>query len=83
MTNTEAIARIQDHMIIHKINEERAVRLTEALNMAIDALKKNYGEWIWGGDCFICSKCGAAYSWWTDSQVSNYCPNCEKKMKKI
>ena len=39
MTREEAIARIKDHMSVHKIYEERAVKITEALNMAIDALK--------------------------------------------
>lgn len=39
MTNEEAIARIKDHMVIHKKNEPRAVLISEALEMAIAALK--------------------------------------------
>lgn len=39
MTNEEAIVRIKDHMSVHKIYEERAIKITEALNMAIEALK--------------------------------------------
>lgn len=40
MTREEAIARIKDHMSVHKIYEERAVKITEALNMAISALQQ-------------------------------------------
>jgi hypothetical protein len=40
MTRKEAIARIKDHMSVHKIYEERAVKITEALNMAISALEQ-------------------------------------------
>ena len=39
MTREEAIARIKDHMVIHKLNEPRAIRISEALNMAIKALE--------------------------------------------
>lgn len=39
MTREEAIARIKDHMSVHKY-EERAVKITEALNMAISALQQ-------------------------------------------
>ena len=40
MTNREAIERIERHMIIHHAEEERAVYITEALKMAIEALKE-------------------------------------------
>lgn len=40
MTEKEAIARIKDHMIVHALNEERAVYITQALNMAIKALEE-------------------------------------------
>ena len=39
MTKEEAIARIKDHMIVHKMNEPRAIYISEALNMAISALE--------------------------------------------
>lgn len=39
MTRNEAIDRIREHMAIHKLNEPRAVKITEALNMAIEVLK--------------------------------------------
>lgn len=40
MTREEAIARIKDHMIVHKMNEPRAIYISEALNMAIKALEQ-------------------------------------------
>ena len=39
MTREEAIARIKDHMVVHKMNEPRAILISEALDMAIEALK--------------------------------------------
>jgi len=40
MTREEAIARIKDHIIIHKRKEPRAIYILEALDMAIKALKQ-------------------------------------------
>ena len=40
MTREEAIARIKDHMIVHKMNEQRAIYISEALGMAIKALEQ-------------------------------------------
>ena len=40
MTTKEAIKRIQNHNEIHSKNEDFAVYITEALNMAIAALDK-------------------------------------------
>ena len=53
MTKEEAIARIKDHMLVHKMYEERAVKITEAFDMAISALEqpetcegcKHLGKW--------------------------------------
>lgn len=39
MTREEAIARIRNHKIAHKMNEPRAIFISEALDMAIDALE--------------------------------------------
>lgn len=39
MTREEAIARIKDHKIAHKMNEPRAIYISEALDMAIEALE--------------------------------------------
>ena len=40
MTNKEAVARIREHMIIHKNKEPRAIYITEALEIAIKALEQ-------------------------------------------
>lgn len=40
MTREEAIARIKEHMNIHKMNEPRAIYISEALDMAIEALEQ-------------------------------------------
>ncbi len=38
MTRREAIALIREHKIVHKMNEPRAIFISEALDMAIQAL---------------------------------------------
>ena len=40
MTREEAIARIKDHKIVHKMDEPRAIYISEALDMAIKALEQ-------------------------------------------
>lgn len=45
MTREEAIARIKNHKIVHKMNEPRAIYISEALDMAIKALEQE-PEWI-------------------------------------
>lgn len=40
MTREEAIARIIEHKVIHKMNEPRAIYISEALDMAIQALSQ-------------------------------------------
>lgn len=40
MTRDEAITRIREHMVIHKLNEPRAIKISEALNTAIEALEQ-------------------------------------------
>lgn len=41
MTREEAIARIKNHITIHQLQEPRAVRISEALSMAIKALEQS------------------------------------------
>ena len=41
MTDREAINRIKEHIRIHQTKEPRAVKITEALNKAVQALEKN------------------------------------------
>lgn len=40
MTRKEAIERIKDHILVHKYYENHAVKIFEALNMAIEALEQ-------------------------------------------
>lgn len=40
MTNEEAIHRITDHNRVHHLSEPRGVYITEALQMAIEALER-------------------------------------------
>lgn len=40
MNAQEAIKRIMAHKFVHFKSEERAIKITEALDMAIEALKK-------------------------------------------
>lgn len=40
MTREEAVARIKDHIEIHRYNERNAVKIFEALDMAIKALEQ-------------------------------------------
>lgn len=42
MTKEEVIARIKNHMIIHKMNEPRAIYISEALDMAIKAIEQEH-----------------------------------------
>lgn len=39
MDRKEAARRIRDHMIVHMLNEERAIFITAALNEAIKSLE--------------------------------------------
>ena len=49
MTREEAIARIEDHIEIHRYHEQNAVKIFEALDMAIKALEQPEQWW------FLCS----------------------------
>ena len=40
MTREEAIKRIKYHKIVHKMDEPNAIKISEALDMAIKALQK-------------------------------------------
>ena len=51
MTRKEAIARIKDHKVVHKMNEPRAIYISQALDMAIQALEQeSIDEWQNGYD---------------------------------
>lgn len=46
MTREEAIIRIKDHIEIHRYYERNAVKIFEALAMAIKALEQTEQRWI-------------------------------------
>lgn len=79
MTNEEAIERISDHMEIHKIGECPHIKLAEALDMALDALRAQQtplDRSRWEG-CNYCKKYGivlAAFDGWS------YCNCCGRPL---
>lgn len=89
MTNKEAISRIKEHMQIHFAAEyPHAVYITEALNMAIEALNEkepvtpiikqemdNVTSDI--DDVAFCGKCGEPIG----RMKKNYCSNCGRMVK--
>ena len=94
MTREEAINRIKDHMKVHHIGEYPHIRLKEALDMSITALRpvsreqveKLRGEWQ---VCFEdwrkqmagdqCSKCGFQH-YGTSINHYHFCPACGAPM---
>ena len=86
MTNEEAIKRIREHQIIHQTKEPRAIFITEALDMAIEALKAEpkRGEWRHYEGELTCSVCGASFyddiMEYCGDEVPKFCPNCGAKM---
>ena len=60
----EAIERIKDHKRIHFVEEyPRAIKITEALDMAIDALEeKDTGDYI---KIVRCKDCAVSHNKWT------------------
>ena len=77
MTKEEAIKRIREHQIIHQTKEPRAIFITEALDMAIEALnaEPKHGRWI-DEKCSVCNY--GVESW---NVGTNYCPNCGADMR--
>ena len=84
MTKEEAISRIREHMAIHKLNEPRAVKITEALNMAIEALKERQPIEIQsnGYGLACCPKCSAIIEDITsDGKRVAFCRICGQRIK--
>ena len=57
MTKEEAINRIEDHMEVHHIGEYPHIKLKEALDMALSALRpvsREQAEKVWSG-CDFCN----------------------------
>ena len=87
MNREEAIARIREHKIIHKMNEPRAIYISEALDMGIKALEnQKTGHWVeiddYPHEDFECDCCGGkVYGTEEPYEEYKYCPNCGAKMK--
>lgn len=62
MDKKEAVARILDHMRVHKIGQYPHIKIAEALEMAIAELRKNAGvEFLEDGAVYKivkCKRCG-------------------------
>ena len=43
MTIEEAIAKMRDHMEVHRMHEPQAIKISEALEMGVNALLKEQG----------------------------------------
>ena len=85
MTREEAINRIKDHMKVHHIGEYPHIRLKEALDMSISALRpvsRERVEKVWRG----CEKCNGAgeYSRYAENLtkilLAKYCPHCGRPL---
>ena len=82
MTRDEAI-EILRYLPINIGRQNGKHLIQEAMNMAIEALERKRGEWVYlYEDNYKCSICA---SWWccTDSQIDemSYCPNCGADMR--
>ena len=85
MTREEAINRIKDHMAAHHIGEYPHIKLKEALDLALTALRpvsREQVEKVWRahwnesthlGGFVYCSRCG-----YNALEANNYtfCPKC-------
>lgn len=80
MTREDAIYEIRQLAVLS--TNKNIERITEALNMAIEALTMQYGEWvnsvgkpIKDNHSVYCSICGE----WSEYR-SDFCPNCGAEM---
>ena len=80
MTREEAINRIKDHMKVHHIGEYPHIRLKEALDMAISALRpvsREQVEKVWNGciNCHDKEKLAKHIHCWP-----SFCPVCGRPL---
>ena len=93
MTREEAINRIKDHMKVHHIGEYPHIKLKEALDLALSALRpvsreqveRMAGEWVQdinkGPAVFYCSSCGESFEIHSyEFQKYRFCPFCMSPM---
>lgn len=81
MNIREAIGRIKIHKQIHFLNEPRAIKITEALNMAIDAMEKqvakNTTRYDNCGNYTASERCPNCF----EIVNTNYCGECGQRVK--
>lgn len=85
MTREEAIGRILDHMEAHRIGVYPHIKIKEALDLALSALRpvsREQVEKAWRG----CEKCNGAgeYSRYAENLtkilLAKYCPHCGRPL---
>ena len=89
MTREEAIARIKDHIEHHRIGEYPHIKLAEALDMALTALRpvsREQVEKVWRGEWNninpavlkpgVSWVCRCAKGGCPQDYKHNFCPNC-------
>ena len=84
MTRQEAIARIKRHKVVHKLYEPRAAYISEALDMAIEALQQEpkRGKWEYREIAnssilgYWCNQCHIG-----TSKAYEFCPHCGARME--
>ena len=83
MTNAEAIERIKEHITIHHYTEPHAVRIGDALAMAIDALEKQIPKSVRvTTSTKRCAVCGRQLSGIGNLHPERkYCQNCGQAIK--
>ena len=92
MTKEEAIRCIKQHRDIHNLYESRAIKISEALDMAIEALKaqpeivrckdcKYYGRILYSGTQFEYGECfGHEESDYTfEVKPDDFCSRAERR----
>ena len=72
--------RMKEHYY-HLPNGDIAIPIIDIEHAPTIVPERKQGRWIFIGDGYKCSKCRSVYSWWADSQTSNYCPNCGAEMQ--
>ncbi len=83
MNAQEALARIKEHRDIHFHNELNAIYITEALDMAIEALEKQVPKKVTLGydeqDYVRCPQCKSEIAPMDDDCLLYHCPGCGEK----
>lgn len=77
MTFKEAALRIQDHIVVHRLKEKQAIKITEALTMAVRLLlwMEDQPEWILEGNII------EAIEEYYDMGCRDGWRRCEREMK--